>query len=339
MTVKKVKLNFTANKIEYFKIYFISLILSICTFGIYSPWAYVRKNNYIIQNIRLKNNNLKYHVSPYSILKGRLFVFIIALLYLTSPKIIGTIGFYILTMLLILLIPWFIVSSLKFFYRNISYRDNFFSFTGGKVQAFFLIELFPYINFITIFLLYPFIKKEQIKYYVNNLKFGDKNFKFSGSISDIFLILLNSIKTLIPAVFSLAIIYFIFHDDTNQIELLKALSFILFLYFMIFSHTYISTKLQNLFWNKTSVGEICFSSNLKTRKLLLISFSNLILKIFTLGLYSPIAKIRKMKYQIESIEIILNKETDLEQFKHVTNEKVSDYLSTSSDLENIYLHY
>lgn len=108
---------------------------------------------------------------------------------------------------------------------------------------------------------------------------------------------------------------------------------------MIFSHTYISTKLQNLFWNKTSVGEICFSSNLKTRKLLLISFSNLILKIFTLGLYSPIAKIRKMKYQIESIEIILNKETDLEQFKHVTNEKVSDYLSTSSDLENIYLHY
>ncbi|MEN9912439.1 MAG: hypothetical protein RI956_883, partial [Pseudomonadota bacterium] len=46
----KYPVSFTGTGSEYFKIWIVNLLLTIISFGIYYPWAKVRKNKYIYSN-------------------------------------------------------------------------------------------------------------------------------------------------------------------------------------------------------------------------------------------------------------------------------------------------
>lgn len=65
------RFTFTGRTGEYFRIWVVSLFLSIVTLGIYSAWGKVRKKRYLYARTLLEDTGFEYRASPIAILKGR----------------------------------------------------------------------------------------------------------------------------------------------------------------------------------------------------------------------------------------------------------------------------
>ncbi|MCB0362441.1 MAG: DUF898 family protein, partial [Bdellovibrionales bacterium] len=57
---------------DYFKIWIVNTFLTLITFGIYSPWAKIRKMKYLNQVTEFRGSRMDYHAEPLSIHLGRL---------------------------------------------------------------------------------------------------------------------------------------------------------------------------------------------------------------------------------------------------------------------------
>jgi uncharacterized membrane protein YjgN (DUF898 family) len=75
---------------------------------------------------------------------------------------------------------------------------------------------------------------------------------------------------------------------------------------------YIQSRLQNVVWNSTKLGPHGFVSEVSARKLFAITFTNFILIVFTLGLFTPFAVIRLLRYRLATMGFV--SEGSLEAF-------------------------
>ncbi len=131
-----IRLKFTGDGAEYFKIWITNLLLTIVTLGIYSAWAKVRREKYFRQNTYIGQSNLDYHGNPKSILFGRIFA--LGLLALASaskfsvPLALGA------AFVVAVALPWFLRSSVKFKFYNTSYQGLRFGFDGTVGKAYFI---------------------------------------------------------------------------------------------------------------------------------------------------------------------------------------------------------
>ena len=84
----------------------------------------------------------------------------------------------------------------------------------------------------------------------------------------------------------------------------------------IFAYSFVKVR-SYIFENLTLDEEISFNSTLKTRKLTMILFTNLLMLIFTIGLAHPWTKVRLVKYIVENTSISSN--IDLDKFLNDQN--------------------
>jgi uncharacterized membrane protein YjgN (DUF898 family) len=64
------------------------------------------------------------------------------------------------------------------------------------------------------------------------------------------------------------------------------------------------TMMQNLIWNHTSLQDHRFHSDMKWGRLTFIVLTNLLGIMCTLGLFTPFAQVRFMKYKLESVQLL-----------------------------------
>ncbi|MDR1063209.1 MAG: DUF898 domain-containing protein [Azoarcus sp.] len=142
------RLQFTGTGGEYFRIWIVNLLFSILTFGIYSAWAKVRREQYFHRNTLLDGSGFDYHGDPKAILKGRIIA--VALLFILSLVERMAHDFYYPVVLVASpLVPWLMIRSFIFRSRNTSFRSLHFDFRGtykGLCKAY----LVPFIVFIAL---------------------------------------------------------------------------------------------------------------------------------------------------------------------------------------------
>ena len=168
-------LEFSGKGGEFFGIWIVNILLSICTLGVYSAWAKVRTTNYFYGNTTLGGSAFVYTANPVSILKGRLIAFFLlgsySLLSNYSPEL--SIGFI---MLIALLSPVVIVRSLKFTFQNTEFRGLRFNFKG-KVSEAYKIFLGGYLlAMVSLGILFPWWEKRRKEFFVGNIRFGTSEF-------------------------------------------------------------------------------------------------------------------------------------------------------------------
>ena len=73
----------------------------------------------------------------------------------------------------------------------------------------------------------------------------------------------------------------------------------MFLFFSIFM-----TLIQNMIWNNTKLEGHQFKSEMKYTRVAFIALTNILGIALTLGLYTPFAKVRMLKYRFESVSLI-----------------------------------
>lgn len=121
---------FTGEASEYFRIWIVNTFLVIVTIGLWSPWAKIRKRRFFLRHTWVAGANFEYHAEPWPILRGRLIAGAAFVAYWFTGEINPRYAPWI-ALIIAMLAPWLVVSSLRFNLSNTSYRNLRFRFAGG----------------------------------------------------------------------------------------------------------------------------------------------------------------------------------------------------------------
>ncbi|MEN3367627.1 MAG: hypothetical protein V7606_4901 [Burkholderiales bacterium] len=304
------RLVFTGTGSEYFRIWIVNLLLTILTLGIYSAWAKVRRTRYFYDCTRLAGSSFEYHGSPMAILKGRVVAVLFFGAYNLAANHSPVMGMLMLA-LLALVGPWLVWKSLQFKLYNSSYRAIRFGFRGTARKVYLVYLLFPVLTFLTAYVLAPLTHQQMKKFQHDESRYGNTHFSFHGTAGSFykayligFLVALAGIAV-IGVTFGGMLAAMASAGGLKQTALGTFALFVLVLYLWLFSlFPLFLTMIQNLIWNNTRLGGHRFKSEMRARRMTFIVFTNIIGIVLTLGLFIPFAKIRSMKYRIESMTLI-----------------------------------
>lgn len=294
---------------EFFGIWIVNILLSICTLGVYSAWAKVRTTNYFYGNTKLGGSPFVYTANPISILKGRLIAFLLLLSYSLlsqySPEL--SIG---LIILIALLSPVVIVRALKFRFQNTEFRGLSFNFKG-KVSEAYKIFLGGYIlAMISLGILFPWWEKRRKEFYVGNIRFGISEFSCNPQLRFFY-----ETAAMIIVVFIFLIVSFIFFGATFG----PVLVFLIYPIVGILG-AYWFSKITNHIFENTQLDGVRFKSELDTFELLRLWIVNILLLVFTFGLATPWVMVRNARYRISKTKVIAE---NIDSFIADQSEKIS----------------
>ena len=335
---------FRGNTGEFFKIWFVNMLLTIVTLGVFSAWAKVRTRRYFYGNTFLDGGNFDYHANPWSILFARVLVLgtIGIVAYWAGENVLKNAAY---STLLVVFLPWAYVRGLAFNARNTSFSGLRFSFR--KIYGVMYIIYLPVIVavlspayyfainywgdfpdtaafFFEIFkiqgifwggvlLFFPMMTRALHRFRACGHSFGGMPFDFNTpSIWRYYAVLGVFVLAMIVAILPIFFITIaIFYGDSELIYgtgFLPLLSFWFgfFTYFAAIIIVFLIVSLYfRLFWNN-----LIFPNGKVQCDFPAFQFAFKILAInffaigFSLGLLYPWAKIRRARYLAEHIKII-----------------------------------
>lgn len=297
---------FRGNALDFFKIWFVNLVLTIITLGIYGAWAKVRNNQYIYGNTFLGNHSFEYTANPIKIFIGRLVVLGVYAVFfiaytLTSFKIAGVI--FILFMLLIpLLIRQALVFRAKYTrFHGLNFR---YKATVGDFYIFFILHGF--LNIITISIIFPFTYNRFKKLLINNTYYGDSSLSFQGGAEKFFfvcyikMLLLSLLFSVIIGITTAIVIPFLKITPFADVFLAIIIYFAVITFSLVFQGSF-DAWIGRVIYNDTSIKEYRMLNEWSAPKLSWIYMSNFFVIVFSLGLLYPWTNIRTIKYKLENM--------------------------------------
>jgi uncharacterized membrane protein YjgN (DUF898 family) len=302
---------FNGNGGEYFKIWIVNVALTILTLGIYSAWAKVRRKQYFYGNTRVNGTSFQYLADPIKILKGRIIVFGLFLVYSVINQFQPLLGIVILLIFMPAL-PWFAVRALSFNARNSAIRNIRFNFHGTYKEAAKVFLLWPLLAPLTLGLISPYLFYRQKKYIIDNSAYGTARFRFKATVKDCYAIFY---ELLIPLVICVLV------------GLLAAgfglpwLTALVFALFYPFAMAVFVVKSSNLLYTSSKLSAFGFNATMAIKQYLIIVVTNTLATILTLGFFYPFAQIRTYRYKISQLSLV--SAGDLDQFVAAEKRQVS----------------
>lgn len=340
------RFEFTGTGAEYFRIWVVNLLLTIVTVGVYSAWAKVRRLQYFCRNTRFDGAVFDYHGSPKAILKGRILALALIIAYKVSFEISG-IAAMVVVLILAAIMPWLLARAFRFKLANTSYRGVHFRFQGTVAEAYRTLILFPVVltltglfvwslvasyskspsisMIITLVLLVLVVMGGTVplahhllkRYQHDNAYFGQMPFFYYGRAVDFFKIYGKAIGFFIVGMIVTVILGRIFLPVTRALLSTQFGWLFQFLFGLLggyvlylFAKPYLESRIQNLVWNNTEVGDHRFRSTASARKLLWIHASNLMLITLTFGLFKPFAAVRLVQYRLQNLVLVATDSLD-----------------------------
>jgi uncharacterized membrane protein YjgN (DUF898 family) len=321
---------FRGNGAEYFRIWIVNLLLTIVTLGIYSAWAKVRRLRYFYGNTVLDGHPFEYHGRPIAILKGRLIVFGIYVVFVVVAQMFPLIGLAFIP-LIFFGVPWIILRSRIFQMRMSSWRNLRFDFHGtyGGAMAAFIGWYFLVV--ITLGILYPAWVRKRVEYSIDNAAYGNQQFSFLTTTGRYYAFCLITFALGMIAYFAFIFAFFrlpgvaeavqpgvppsdwIMSSGFRGLLLLLAGSVIGFAIWGYYRASFLNAAFGGI-----QVGANYTRSNLRAPNLMWIYVTNLLAIVFTVGLFYPWAKVRELRYQLENT--LVDSDGDLSRFSAGTSQ-------------------
>ena len=309
---------------EYFGIWIVNLALTVVTLGIYSAWATVRTRRYFRGNTVLAGHAFDYHASPVRILIGRAIAVGLLLAYNLSIAVSPYAMIFWLPVALIV-IPWLIVSSLRFNARNTSYRNVRFNFVGTYGGAAYAYYLWPLLSVLTIGLLIPLARRVHDYYYINNHTFGGRPFETRFSAARIYGIYILALAMWIGFFIAVAVVAVSAgvavappkmdpgHPPPAALVLLLFPAIVAAELVVIAIGVWLMTQIFNLAVGNTTLdGRHRLRAELSGLHMTWILITNIVLTVLTIGLFYPWAQVRVARYRLS--RMTLEAQSDLDEF-------------------------
>ncbi len=304
------RFGFTGKTADYFRIWAVSLCLSLLTLGVYSAWGKVRKRRYLYAHTRLDGSGFDYHATPVAILKGR----VIALLLFGGLAFSGHFFFWLqiaFIVILVLLTPWIVVASSRFNARNSTFRNVAFAFDGTLREAAIVLLGFGAIVIVTLGLAYPWFRMRRARFIVGRHRFGATPFKSDIAVSGFIVAYLLGALLMIGAtvlyILAMGAAFGLAASIGNAKPPSAALAFVPIIgiyavYLAVFA--YVRARVGNLTLNGAIVGPLRCRSMLRARDLAWLYMSNIIAVFATLGLAVPWVTIRMARYRASTLCLV-----------------------------------
>lgn len=298
---------FTGRTADYFRIWAVSLCLSLLTLGIYSAWGKVRKRRYLYAHTKLDGSGFDYRAAPVAILKGR----VIALLLFGGFAFSGhflPLAQIAFILLLVLLTPWIVVASSRFNARNSAYRNIAFAFDGTLREAAKVLLGFGALTAVTLGMAYPWFRMRRARFIIERHRFGATSFKADILAGGFIVTYLLAAFMMIGAgvlMFGVIAVTFGFAaagaDPTHPSAALFLVPMISLYgaYLVVFA--YVKARVGNLTLNGAIVGPLRCRSTLRARDLTWLYASNIVAALATAGLAIPWVTIRMARYRASNL--------------------------------------
>jgi uncharacterized membrane protein YjgN (DUF898 family) len=311
---REIPFEFTATGGEYFRIWIVNALLSICTLGIYSAWAKVRRLRYFYGSTSLDGATFDYHGDPKAILKGRLIAGGAYAIFLITSRVSPAFNLLFVPAFAFG-IPWIIMRSRRFHLRMTSWRGLRFHFHGRYRDALAAYVGWVLLGMLTLGILLPYSLWKRVNYLLSNTAYGTERFRFTTPVrtfNRFFVITLGLGGGLF---FFVAIIMGIVLGVTtaagktaaagSPVPAITGIGMtLIFLTVGPVLGAYFQKSLVNASFGGIEVGPHRLQSRLRTSRLALILVTNLLGIVFTLGLFAPWARVRLMRYQLSQTTVI-----------------------------------
>jgi uncharacterized membrane protein YjgN (DUF898 family) len=325
---------FTGSGKEYFRIWIVNLFLSVATLGIYSAWAKVRRLQYFDRNTQLAGASFDFRGDPKAILKGRLLALCLAAAYHYAFGFSPRAGLAMVALLLLAL-PFFMRSALRFRLHNMQYRGLHFDFSGnvgGAYRAYLpplltfllpgaMVAIDPGGKFILfaflLYLVWPLTFGAMKTYQQRHLQFGAVGSAYHVPPRRFYKPYLAafgmSIGIGIGIGFVIGIAVFIVSKMVGaNAEVLPFIAGVFAGYaLMLMAFPYLQARIANLVWSNTSFPGLEIRSTMSAWAFIKLQTVNTVLTIVTLGLYRPFAVVRVVQYRLAHLS--LHSATSFEQ--------------------------
>lgn len=305
---------FTGSGGEYFRIWIVNVALTILTLGLYSAWAKVRRLQYFHRNTRLAGASFDYHGDPIAIFKGRLIGGALFLMY-TMAGYVSPLFALAVFVAIACVMPWMLARSLRFRLQNTSYRGLRFRFAGSTRRAYWVFLALPVLTLCSLGLLGPLWHHRMKRYQYDNTWFGNAPFRTTVEAQDFYVayIFAGMIGAVVASLLGAFVAGMVAsmgvaeaaeggtEPPTTAVAVVLAVGFVVYLVGLLTVQAFLTTRLRNVVWSRTTAGDHSFTSTLRTRPLLWILLSNLVATIGTLGLFWPYGQVRLTRYLAQGI--------------------------------------
>src|ERR1044071_260913 len=309
---KRYAVEFSASAGEYFRIWIVNLALSIVTLGIYSAWAKVRKRRYFYSHTRIDGEGFEDLANPVAILKGRLIAFaLFGVFYAVSH--FAPLYQWILWIPLAIAAPWLMVRSLAFNAYNTAYRNIRLRFHGTYKECLRLVVGYGLLLLVTLFIAFPFMKRRLTRFVAANHAYGTTRFMLGEGFGRPFVNAYFAAWGLsmigfvgVGAVIALVAVLGAFAgEDAKRVAPLFGVAAVFLTYGMMFLlYGYIRARTINAVFNNLRVGPVRFESVLSARRLMGLYVTNIVAIVLSLGLATPWAVVRTMRYRASRLTAI-----------------------------------
>ncbi len=290
-TPEQVRFKFHGEGGEFFRIWIVNLVLSILTLGIYSAWAKVRTKRYFYGSTELAGDRFDYLASPIAILKGRI-IAVAALAVYTVLSIFFVPASYLVLALLLLVMPFVVMRSIRFNAVMSSWRGVRFGFGGELTGAYKAALLWPIFGVVTLGLGMPYAWYKQNQYLYNNYAYGRSSATTVAAPADFYRVMFVVIGLAFGGAVVLALLAALL-ASVPAFAIAIGLGY-LALYVLIYAG-YQSTYFTAVFNNAEIQGNR-LQTDVTIKGLFLVVLRNTVFTILTLGLYYPWAAVRMADY-------------------------------------------
>ena len=336
----QLSIEFTGSGSEYFRIWIVNMLLLMVTFGIYYPWAKVRRLRYFYGNTVVGGEPLGFHADPTKLLKGYLLVGLLFMLYSAAGKFSATAGF-IAFLIVAALWPALLKSAMQFRMANTSWRGLRFKFKGsldGAYRA--VLPLFLpglvilaaltqvadpekppvwYLKVLGVVLLASLVVAPWLLW---NLKKYQHNHYALASLQTTFKATLGSFYTLFLKIIGLAVLPLLVsggivgavvyaiktggaqaRPSVGLLMLAALVPLAVTMVLLVLVKPYATARFQDLVWTRTGNVSLRFISRLRARSLLWVTLKNWFLIVLTLGFYWPFAAVALARIRLEAVTV------------------------------------
>ncbi|QVQ24407.1 YjgN family protein [Achromobacter deleyi] len=303
---------------DFFGVWFVNLLLTIVTLGIWSAWATVRTNRWFYGNTVIKSHAFEYHATPLQILKGRLIAVALIALIAAVSYVAPMLELFILVALAFAM-PWAINAGLRFSACMTSWSNVRFDFHGSYWRAFGVFLLMPIAAMLTLGLLAPVHSKLLGRYLADGYRYGGFSFACAPRLSTLYRALGRTAALVIGiaapgllATYLMCVsagIPFHIHSLLLAFVLGKGhivLPSIVSVYAAVFfGGIHYGACVRNELYNRTTIqGGHRLQSRLSPMRYAWILASGFLVTAITLTLAYPWARVRQYRYLAQSVTLL-----------------------------------
>jgi uncharacterized membrane protein YjgN (DUF898 family) len=309
------RINFSGQGGEFFGIWIVNILLSIVTLGIYSAWAKVRTTQYFYGHTKVDGHAFRYLATPMQILKGRLLAILVFLVVSVLSNLFPLFAIFAAFALLFAM-PWLLIMGLRFNLRMTSYRNIRFGFNGSYGEAMLYFILLPFLSLFTLYLALPYAMKKLDQFIYSNITYGGKELEVNTDTSTYYeavfmALLVTAGLAVVGWMLSYAITPLLDDNITASPLLMLPLFAAYFIVFTLAGAVY-QAIIRNHLFNRTELPDlVSFKSDVPTSSLFMVSLTNLLALICSLGLAYPWATIRMSRLLAEHTEVTVQPVLDL----------------------------